>query len=41
VQISQAEVFDFIHSHADGTEDGNETGKILGSRPKKEEPARK
>jgi len=29
VKVSQSKVFDYIRRHADGREDGNETGKIL------------
>src|SRR5580704_7906055 len=29
VEIAEAKVFDYIRHHADGTTDGNETGKIL------------
>lgn len=32
VQVSQEEVFDFIWKHADGTVDGNETGKLIQQR---------
>jgi uncharacterized protein YegJ (DUF2314 family) len=29
VTVSEKDLFDYIHRHADGTSDGNETGKIL------------
>lgn len=32
VEVSEAKVFDYIHHHADGTTDGNETGKVIQSR---------
>ena len=34
VEVSQAKVFDFIHRLADGTEEGNETGRLIEKRPR-------
>jgi uncharacterized protein YegJ (DUF2314 family) len=36
VQISEATVFDYIWKHADGSSDGNETGRILEKQQKNE-----
>jgi uncharacterized protein YegJ (DUF2314 family) len=29
VEVSEATVFDYLHKHADGTKEGNETGKLI------------
>ncbi len=29
VEVSEATIFDYIHRHADGSQEGNETGKII------------
>src|SRR5262245_49825107 len=39
VEVDPERVFDYIHSHADGELEGNETGRILeGRRPSSSEP---
>jgi uncharacterized protein YegJ (DUF2314 family) len=35
VEIAETEVFDYIHTSADGTSDGNETGKLISRRSEK------
>jgi uncharacterized protein YegJ (DUF2314 family) len=32
VEVSQANVFDFIRNHSDGTAEGNETGAVIEKR---------
>ena len=29
VEVSEAKVFDYIHKRPDGTEEGNETGRLI------------
>jgi hypothetical protein len=34
VEVSEAKVFDYIRRHADGSEEGNETGRIIEKQAK-------